>query len=455
MPVSYIVNRESKKKINYSEEILDLYHGLISLILKNRVSKVPTQDSIKEEFESVLRQNGIKTKFNVYLVINLKDANGNKTPVEIWYLNYDKLNTGNSKSISEQKHFRSSEAALYYKSVYYFIKGMPISKKIFKSNYIKDQLNYELKFNNDIILPFKNIKHEFTNLISKKRHLVQLEVNHENEYEKIDTSKFTIKPAVSPPINIPTAKENKCKFRPSSPIPDFTSFTPSPAGFSFINRAKKSSCSEALVGSYEQSLLSGRMSSFPSKPINGFTAKIGASFRNNITPHVTFPFSPTFYQHDEETSSPYVGDINLGEDFQDRLQIPKEGKLQIILKNSCSTAIHLFLVPYDFKDIPNCHKTFLRHKTYVSKVRHPNILRHAIHLQFASDSEGKLYLYKNIRVVFTLRAVESFESTFCSFDLPPSPIKYSHLSLYNQRVPDTSKEILAVAATEDAYLGYQ
>ncbi|KAK4204981.1 hypothetical protein QBC40DRAFT_163714 [Triangularia verruculosa] len=81
----------------------------------------------------------------------------------------------------------------------------------------------------------------------------------------------------------------------------------------------------SLVGSYEESILKGRMSTTPSKPLE-FIAQIGvlglgkckSSLR--CPPHVTLPFSAVFYSYastshgrskTDDGPSPYVGNIDL------------------------------------------------------------------------------------------------------------------------------------------------
>ena len=82
----------------------------------------------------------------------------------------------------------------------------------------------------------------------------------------------------------------------------------------------------SMVGSYEESILRGRMSTTPSKPFD-FTAQIGVLGMGNCKPnlkcpaHVTVPFPAVFYSWGGETSrarsvvddepSPYVGHIDL------------------------------------------------------------------------------------------------------------------------------------------------
>ncbi|KAL4781399.1 hypothetical protein BJX76DRAFT_17045 [Aspergillus varians] len=80
-----------------------------------------------------------------------------------------------------------------------------------------------------------------------------------------------------------------------------------------------------MVGSYEESILRGRMSTCPSKPLD-FTAQIGVLGKSKSTaslkcpPHVTVPFPAVFYSYptsgngrtiSDDSPSPYVGMIDL------------------------------------------------------------------------------------------------------------------------------------------------
>ncbi|KAJ5314294.1 uncharacterized protein N7443_001178 [Penicillium atrosanguineum] len=80
-----------------------------------------------------------------------------------------------------------------------------------------------------------------------------------------------------------------------------------------------------MVGSYEESLLRGRMSMSPSKPLD-FTAQIGVLGKGKCKghlkcpPHVTVPFPAVFYSYPtsgndrsiaDDSPSPYVGHIDL------------------------------------------------------------------------------------------------------------------------------------------------
>ncbi|KAH4116190.1 hypothetical protein HBI04_140410 [Parastagonospora nodorum] len=98
----------------------------------------------------------------------------------------------------------------------------------------------------------------------------------------------------------------------------------------FLNSRRPSISSEAsplqhapMVGSYEESILRGRMSTTPSRPLD-FVAKIGVLGKGQCKsslkcpPHVTVPFPAVFYSYNtgngrisDNEPSPYVGLVDL------------------------------------------------------------------------------------------------------------------------------------------------
>jgi hypothetical protein len=96
----------------------------------------------------------------------------------------------------------------------------------------------------------------------------------------------------------------------------------------------------SMVGSYEESILRGRMSTTPSKPLD-FLAQIGVLGLGKCKPnlrcpaHVTVPFPAVFYSYEttshgrvgkfEDGPSPYVGQIDL-ENNLPNLDEAREGK---------------------------------------------------------------------------------------------------------------------------------
>lgn len=184
----------------------------------------------------------------------------------------------------------------------------------------------------------------------------------------------------------------------------------------------------SMVGSFEESILRGRMSTAPSHPLE-FVANIGVSGRGacpaklKCPAHVTVPFPAVFYNYpsnpssrtiSDDSPSPYVGTINLrqyleapeerktrkrsstitssdatldGMDINSPVtksestwsgtaspktkaaiggayRVPQQGQVQIILKNPENTAVKLFLVPYDLEGMLPDTKTFVRQRSF-------------------------------------------------------------------------------------------
>ena len=184
----------------------------------------------------------------------------------------------------------------------------------------------------------------------------------------------------------------------------------------------------SFVGSYEESILNGRMSTTPSKPVP-FIAQIGVlslhpstPTRLRCPPHLSVPFPAFFYSvQDYDSPSPYVGQLDIASSVNakrvsspnsklskpapvDGYRIPRKGQLQIIIKNPNKTAIKLFLIPYDLEDMPPRTKTFIRQKSYSD-----DILRYAVHIQICSPCRDKFFIFGSIRVVFANRVPDANE----------------------------------------------
>ena len=186
----------------------------------------------------------------------------------------------------------------------------------------------------------------------------------------------------------------------------------------------------SFVGSYEQSLLSGRMSTFPSKPL-WFSLEIGVIGTGNCKKklkcpsHRTVAFPACYYEfeNDIQQVTPYVGNVEISQNDRG-YRIPCQGQLQVIIKNQ-KIPFKIFLIPYDLTDMPLDTKTYLRQKSYQTKELTPSInsifsfsrttsasdlqfngndiLQHAIHLQIICTKQKRLYVQKSIRVVFSHR----------------------------------------------------
>jgi hypothetical protein len=172
---------------------------------------------------------------------------------------------------------------------------------------------------------------------------------------------------------------------------------------------------KSLVGSYEESLLSGRMSSMPSKPIT-FHCQLGVLGRGSdcksslkCPPHWSIVFPAMFYELQSDEPIPYVGTIDLQEYANEKgkqgYRIPPKGQIQVVIKNPNKTAVKFFLIPYDFTEMPPRTKTFLRQKSYTKQT--PHLLRYAIHVQVCKTEKNRIYLYKTMRVVFANRMADA------------------------------------------------
>ena len=133
----------------------------------------------------------------------------------------------------------------------------------------------------------------------------------------------------------------------------------------FLSSRRPSFSSEAsplqhapMVGSYEESILRGRMSTTPSRPLN-FVAKIGVLGKGQCKsslkcpPHVTIPFPAVFYSYDtgngrisDNEPSPYVGLIDLEnalpapEDNEDSSKRKRRHALPLSDQNNIDHQLH-------------------------------------------------------------------------------------------------------------------
>uniref|UniRef100_A0A8C5U3R3 Atos homolog protein B n=1 Tax=Malurus cyaneus samueli TaxID=2593467 RepID=A0A8C5U3R3_9PASS len=168
--------------------------------------------------------------------------------------------------------------------------------------------------------------------------------------------------------------------------------------------------SHALLGNFEESILKGRFA--PSGRIEGFTAEIGAS-GSYCPQHVTLPVDVTYFDISEHSApSPFLGVIDLEALGKKGYSVPKAGTIQVTLFNPNKTVVKMFLVTYDFQDMPANHMTFLRHRIFLvpvgeeegSAVSEVNLLSSP--RRFHSSKSGKIYLHDDIRLLFSRKSIE-------------------------------------------------
>ncbi|KAI1905178.1 hypothetical protein AGOR_G00013460 [Albula goreensis] len=180
------------------------------------------------------------------------------------------------------------------------------------------------------------------------------------------------------------------------------------------------SISRSLLGNFEESILKGRFP--PSGRIEGFTAEIGAS-GSYCPQHATLPVQVTYYDISEHSApSPFLGVICLDPLGKKGYSVPKAGTIQVTLFNPNKTVVKMFLVTYNFEDMPVNHVTFLRHRIFLVPVgeegerqgegpegeatNRKKILCYLIHLRFQSSKSGKIYLHNDIRLLFSRKSIE-------------------------------------------------
>ncbi|KAI5097907.1 protein FAM214A isoform X3, partial [Silurus meridionalis] len=115
------------------------------------------------------------------------------------------------------------------------------------------------------------------------------------------------------------------------------------------------------------------------------------------------------------------GVINLESLGKRGYRVPPSGTIQVTLFNPNKTVVKMFVVMYDLREMPAGNQTFLRQRTFSVPVKRESngqnhrkplppgqgrTLRYLIHLRFQSSKSGKIYLHRDIRLLFSRKSME-------------------------------------------------
>ncbi|CAO1375961.1 unnamed protein product [Diamesa serratosioi] len=180
----------------------------------------------------------------------------------------------------------------------------------------------------------------------------------------------------------------------------------------FVHKTHAAFSKLPLLGTLEESLLRDRFT--PKSIVNGFKVLLGAS--GSFCPtQLTIPAQTFFYEFHglKHMATPYVCEFRLS---RRGYSIPRSGTVQATLLNPLGTVVRMFVVPYDFRDMPLMSKTFIRQRVLalddgislkeadqLSTAEQMKYLRYVIHLRFQTGRSGRLCLHTDVKLLISRR----------------------------------------------------
>eukprot|EP00794_Sanderia_malayensis_P019441 gene19441-21368_t len=193
--------------------------------------------------------------------------------------------------------------------------------------------------------------------------------------------------------------------------------------------SRSAPASTRLLGNFEESVLKGRLPIFGT--VEGFTAEIGAS-GSFCPPHITCPVKAHFFRtSDDNAPSPYLGHISLrNAKGKKGYHVPRNGTVQLTLFNPNNTVVKVFIVLYNFNDMPSNSHTFLRQKIVSVKIDpdtgvEQQTSHYLVHLRFASTRHDRIYLHTDIRLIFPQQSPDVTSSKLKIMTNGPLDPKYT------------------------------